>query len=73
MDLEPKEQNKIYDQIWNPIEENARDFNRQKSLVSDYIRDYLTLKTKRIPNKNKVYEEFKKIYYNKKDERCFYC
>ena len=68
MDLEPKEQNKIYDQIWNPIEENARDFNRQKSLVSDYIRDYLTLKTKRIPNKNKVYEEFKKIYYNKKDE-----
>jgi uncharacterized protein with ParB-like and HNH nuclease domain len=68
MDLEPKEQNKIYDQIWNPIEENARDFNRQKSMVSDYIRDYLTLKTKRIPNKNKVYEEFKKIYYNKKDE-----
>jgi uncharacterized protein with ParB-like and HNH nuclease domain len=68
MDLEPKEQNKIYDQIWNPIEENARDFNRQKSMVSDYIRDYLTLKTKRIPNKSKVYEEFKKIYYNKKDE-----
>ena len=68
MDLEPKEQNKIYDQIWNPIEENARDLVRQKSMVSDYIRDYLTLKTKRIPNKGKVYEEFKKLYSNKKDD-----
>jgi uncharacterized protein with ParB-like and HNH nuclease domain len=68
MDLEPKDQNKIYDQIWNPIEENARDLVRQKSMVSDYIRDYLTLKTKRIPNKGKVYEEFKKLYINKKDD-----
>jgi uncharacterized protein with ParB-like and HNH nuclease domain len=68
MDLEPKEQNKIYEQIWNPIEDNARDISRQKSMVSDYIRDYLTLKTKRIPNKGKVYDEFKKIYFNKKDE-----
>ena len=68
MDLEPKEQNKIYDQVWNPIEENARDLVRQKSMVSDYIRDYLTLKTKRIPNKGKVYEEFKKLYINKKDD-----
>lgn len=68
MDLEPKEQNKIYDQIWNPIEENARDLIRQKSMVSDYIRDYLTLKTKRIPNKGKVYEEFKRLYINKKDD-----
>jgi uncharacterized protein with ParB-like and HNH nuclease domain len=68
MDLEPKEQNKIYDQIWNPIEENARDLVRQKSMVSDFIRDYLTLKTKRIPNKGKVYEEFKKMYSNKKED-----
>ena len=68
MDLEPKEQNKIYEQIWNPIEENAKDFIRQKSMVSDYIRDYLTLKTKRIPNKGGVYEEFKRIYSNKKDD-----
>jgi uncharacterized protein with ParB-like and HNH nuclease domain len=68
MDLEPKDQNKIYDQIWNPIEENARDLVRQKSMVSDYIRDYLTLKTKRIPNKGKVYDEFKKLYINKKDD-----
>lgn len=67
MDLDPKNQNKIFAQIWNPIEENARDVEKQKSLVSDYIRDYLTLRNKKIPNKNKVYTEFKKLY-NEKDE-----
>lgn len=67
MDLDPKNQNKIFEQIWNPIEENARDLVKQKSVVSDYIRDYLTLRNKKIPNKNKVYVEFKKLY-NEKDE-----
>ena len=62
MDLDPKNQNKVFEQIWNPIEENARDFTKQKSLVSSYIRDYLTLRNKKIPNKNKVYIEFKKLY-----------
>ncbi|RXJ52643.1 DUF4268 domain-containing protein [Gelidibacter gilvus] len=65
MDLDPKSQNKIFEQIWNPIEENARDLVRQKSVVSDYIRDYLTLRNKKIPNKNKVYLEFKKLYSDK--------
>ena len=37
-------------------------------MVSDYIRDYLTLRNKKIPNKNKVYAEFKSLYANKKDE-----
>jgi hypothetical protein len=37
-------------------------------LVSEFIRDYLTLRNKKIPNKNKVYAEFKSIYANKKDE-----
>ncbi|MBA6153950.1 DUF4268 domain-containing protein [Gelidibacter maritimus] len=65
MDLDPKSQNKIFEQIWNPIEENARDLIKQKSLVSEYIRDYLTLRNKKIPNKNKVYLEFKKLYADK--------
>tara|TARA_R110002033_G_scaffold169427_1_gene210168 strand:+ start:5426 stop:7927 length:2502 start_codon:yes stop_codon:yes gene_type:complete len=65
MDLDPKNQNKIFEQIWNPIEENARDLLKQKSVVSDYIRDYLTLRNKKIPNKNKVYVEFKKLYIDK--------
>ena len=67
MDLPPKQQDKIYNQIWNPIEENARDLKKQKSLVSEYIRDYLTLKNKKIPNKSKVYQEFK-VRYQFKDE-----
>jgi len=62
MDLDPKSQHKVFEQIWNPIEENARDLTKQKSLVSSYIRDYLTLRNKKIPNKNKVYIEFKKLY-----------
>lgn len=64
MDLDPKNQNKIFEQIWNPIEENARDLVKQKSVVSNYIRD-LTLRNKKIPNKNKVYLEFKKLYIEK--------
>lgn len=62
MDLDPTNQHKVFEQIWNPIEENAKNLTRQKSMVSDYIRDYLTLKNKKIPNKNKVYIEFKKLY-----------
>src|SRR5690606_36156179 len=68
MDLPPKEQNKIFQTVWNPIEENAKDATMQTSLVSEYIRDYLTLRNKKIPNKNKVYEEFKDLYFNKKSE-----
>jgi uncharacterized protein with ParB-like and HNH nuclease domain len=68
MDLPPKDQNRIFETVWNPIEENARDYAKQVSLVSDFIRDYLTLRNKKIPNKNKVYADFKVIYNNKKDE-----
>ena len=68
MDLEPKEQHRIFEQIWNPIEDNAYDLTRQKSVVSSYIRDYLTLRNNKIPNKSKVYAEFKKLYTNKKDD-----
>jgi hypothetical protein len=68
MDLPPKEQFLVFENIWNPIEENARDLVKQKSLVSDYIRDYLTLKTKKIPNKSNVYAEFKRLYGNKKED-----
>lgn len=68
MDLPHLEQTKVYEAIWSPIEQNAKDITKRTSLVSDYIRDYLTLKNKKIPNKNKVYAEFKGLYHNKKDE-----
>lgn len=68
MDLPPKDQNRIFETIWNPIEENAKDIVKQSSLVSEFIRDYLTLRNKKIPNKNKVYAEFKSLYANKKED-----
>jgi uncharacterized protein with ParB-like and HNH nuclease domain len=68
MDLPPKEQQRVFQTIWNPIEENAKDMVKQQSLVSDYIRDYLTLRNKKIPNKSKVYAEFKTLYADKKGE-----
>ena len=68
MDLPPKDQNRIFETIWNPIEENAHDYTKRTSLVSDFVRDYLTFRNKKIPNKNKVYIEFKAIHANKKDE-----
>jgi uncharacterized protein with ParB-like and HNH nuclease domain len=68
MDLPPKDQNRIFETIWNPIEENAKDIIKQSSLVSEFIRDYLTLRNKKIPNKNKVYAEFKSLYSNKKED-----
>jgi uncharacterized protein with ParB-like and HNH nuclease domain len=68
MDLEPKEQQRVFRQIWNPIEENARDLAKQKSMVSSFIRDFLTLKNKKIPNQDKVYIEFKSQYATRKGE-----
>jgi uncharacterized protein with ParB-like and HNH nuclease domain len=68
MGLDPKTQEKVFNQYWSPIEENAKDLTSNDSRVSDFIRDYLTLTNKKIPNKNRVYEEFKLKYPNRDDE-----
>ena len=62
MGLDRKSQNKIYENYWEHIEQLAKDESTNSSKVSDYIRDYLTLENKKIPNKNKVYQEFKEKY-----------
>ncbi len=62
MGLNRKSQNKIYDNYWEIIEKSAKDNTVNSSRVSDFIRDYLTLKNNKIPNKNKVYQEFKDKY-----------
>lgn len=62
MGLSPDEQNHIFELYWEPIECNARSIEFDESRVSDFIRDFLTIKMGRIPNKAKVYEEFKKKY-----------
>ncbi len=47
-------QERLYNEYWNKIEDNTN-YN-----VSGFIRDYLTIKERMIPNKNKVYLEFKR-------------
>ena len=62
MELSRKDQNKIYHNYWEVIEKLAKDESLNVSLVSEYIRDFLTLENKKIPNKGKVYQEFKEMY-----------
>ncbi|SEI38563.1 Uncharacterized conserved protein, contains ParB-like and HNH nuclease domains [Allopseudospirillum japonicum] len=63
MSLDAHGQKQIYQKYWQKIENLARDEMTHVSRVSDYIRDYLTMQNKKIPNKGKVYLEFKEIYH----------
>ena len=60
MGLEPSEQTRLYNQYWAIIVNNTK--HEGVSYVSDFIRDYLTIKIGDIPNKNKVYSTFKKEF-----------
>jgi len=62
MGLKQREQNLIYSNYWEVIEQNAKDETLNISKVSDFIRDFLTLKNKEIPNKKDVYAKFKQQY-----------
>ena len=62
MGLSKEDQNRIYLNYWKLIEELAREDEKNISKVSDFIRDYLTLINNKIPNKNKVYQEYKSIF-----------
>ncbi len=57
MGLEPAEQERLFNSYWSEIENNTK--LNGSSYVSDFIRDYLTIKTGEIPNKNRVYYMFK--------------
>lgn len=50
-------QEELYTNYWVKIEKLLPDL-----MISDFIRDYLTLKTAVIPNKDKVYKSFKDYY-----------
>ena len=59
MGQEPNFQNRLYETYWYPMEQR---FGTEHAKRFDlFIRDYLTLKTRQIPNKKKVYESFKNI------------
>lgn len=52
MNLEPKVQDRLYNDYWVKIEDNAGD-------VSTFFRDYLTAMEGKTPNLNRVYQAFK--------------
>ncbi len=61
MGLEPEKQKIFYEKYWRAMEE---DFKQNEKLFNQFVRHYLTIKTREIPNINKVYEAFKR--YQKK-------
>lgn len=62
MGLAPKQQHRIYKEYWLPIEGFCTQKTTNEVEVSDFIRHYLTIKSRIIPNQMKVYETFKKTY-----------
>ena len=71
MDLDRDTQNKIYEDYWVVIENNTKVVvkNKIKTQLSEFMRDYLTFRLEKIPNQNKVFEEFKSNYnYENKEE-----
>lgn len=58
MGLEPKKQETVYTDHWYPMEVSFGSANEDAQFDA-FVRDYLTLKTGRIPNIRGVYEAFK--------------
>ncbi|MDU9765269.1 DUF262 and DUF1524 domain-containing protein [Helicobacter pylori] len=57
MGLESEKQKIFYKKYWRAMEE---DFKQNETLFNQFVRHYLTIKTRDIPNINKVYEAFKR-------------
>ncbi|WP_100976406.1 DUF262 and DUF1524 domain-containing protein [Helicobacter pylori] len=57
MGLEPEKQKIFYEKYWRAMEE---DFKQNETLFNQFVRHYLTIKTRDIPNIHKVYEAFKR-------------
>lgn len=61
MDKEADEQNELFETFWLKIEENLTSEN-----ISMFVRDYLTMKQNKIPNKDDTYETFKHFVNDQK-------
>ncbi|OOP76232.1 hypothetical protein B0X29_05855 [Helicobacter pylori] len=62
MEMEVEKQEDFYNQYWRAMEEDFKQSKKQskrEDLFSKFVRHYLTIKTREIPNINKVYEAFK--------------
>ncbi|MED2974591.1 DUF262 and DUF1524 domain-containing protein [Fictibacillus sp. B-59209] len=66
MKLEPKEQELLYKNYWDPMEKGFGNLN-DSSIFDRFMRDYLTVKTGRIPNIRNVYSDFKEYVGKQKD------
>ena len=49
-------QTKLYEEYWFPMEQHFRDEPSRR--FDNFMRDYLTLRTRRIPNRKRVYQHF---------------
>ena len=58
MGLNPEEQKNIYDKFWKEIEDELIRFKQ----LDSFFKHFLTIKTGKIPNIKKIYEEFKKYH-----------
>ncbi len=56
METEVEKQEDFYNQYWRAMEE---DFKQNETLFNRFVRHYLTIKTGKIPNEKRVYEDFK--------------
>ncbi|GAA8235094.1 DUF262 and DUF1524 domain-containing protein [Helicobacter pylori] len=56
METETEKQENFYNKYWRAMEE---EFKQDKKLFDRFVRHYLTIKTREIPNINKVYVELK--------------
>ncbi len=56
METEVKKQEGFYNKYWRAMEE---DFKQNETLFNQFVRHYLTIKTREIPNIKKVYVAFK--------------
>ncbi|RVZ68414.1 GmrSD restriction endonuclease domain-containing protein [Helicobacter pylori] len=57
METEVEKREDFYNGYWRAMEEN---FKQNETLFNRFVRHYLTIKTREIPNINKVYEAFKR-------------
>ncbi|GAA9166568.1 DUF262 and DUF1524 domain-containing protein [Helicobacter pylori] len=57
METEVEKQEGFYNKYWRAMEEN---FKQNEKLFDKFVRHYLTIKTREIPNINKIYEAFKR-------------
>lgn len=63
MGLDNDEQSYVYEHLWRPMELLFH-YEKQNSIMDRFFRDYLTMKTTRIPKINRVYDEFKVYHIN---------